>query len=133
MISNNALSVFILHHHVNVISNNNLCSIQEVMRVRNLSAKKYKRVCKDFPNLVILIKSATPGEVQLIFVLAAVANKFLGNPVVDFALAGDLSSSSVISLKIYIAFTADSDKVFLPIAKVILRAAASNLAHLKNQ
>ena len=52
----------------------------------------------------------------------------LGESVVAFALAGDLSSPSVISLNIEIAFAADGDKIRLPIAEVLLCAAASNLA-----
>ena len=46
-----------------------------------------------------------------------------------FSLAVYLSSSSVISLKIEIAFSADGDKIHLPIAEVLLFAAAGNLAH----
>ena len=62
--------------------------------------KKYKRVCEYLPNLVILTKSATPGEIQLTFGHTAVGNKSLGESVVAFTLACDLSSPSVISLKI---------------------------------
>ena len=78
MISTNALSVFILHHHLNRLRNNNLYSIQNVMRASETAAKKYKRVCRDFPNLAILTKSATPGKVQLVFVHVDVGNKSLG-------------------------------------------------------
>ena len=78
MISTNALSVLILHHHLNGLGNKNLGSIQEVVRASNPAAKKYKRVCKDFPNLAILTKSATPGRFQLMFVHAVVGNKSLG-------------------------------------------------------
>ena len=49
----------------------------------------------------------------------------------DFALAGDLSSPSVISFKIDIAFAADGDKIRLPIAEVLLCAAAGDLARSK--
>ena len=50
-----------------------------------------------------------------------------------FALAGDLSSPSVISLKIDIDFAVDGDKICLPIAEVLLCAAAGNLARSKKQ
>ena len=44
-----------------------------------------------------------------------------------------LSSLSVISLKIDIAFAADSDKIRLLIAEVLLRAAAGDFARSKKQ
>ena len=97
MISTNALSIFILHHHRNGISNKNLFSIQEIMRASDPASKKYKKVCKDFPNLAILTKSATPGKVQLTFGHANVGEMSLGESVVAFALAGYLSSPSVVS------------------------------------
>ena len=50
-----------------------------------------------------------------------------------FALAGDLSSPSVISLKIDIDFAVDGDKICLPIAEVLLCAAAGNLARSPKQ
>ena len=49
----------------------------------------------------------------------------------DFSSAGDLSSTSVISLKIEIAFAADGEKIRLPIAEVLLRTAAGDLPRSK--
>ena len=95
MISTNALSVIILHHHLNGIDNKNIRSIQEIMRASDPAAKKYKKVCEYFLNLAILIKIATPGEVQITFVHATAGNNSLGGSVVAFALARDLSSPSV--------------------------------------
>ena len=92
MISTNALSVFLFHHHLNGLINENLRSVQEVMCASEPVADKYKNVCKDFPNLAILTKSSTPEEIQLTFGHAAVGNKSLGESVVACALAGDLSS-----------------------------------------
>ena len=63
MISTNALSVFLLHHHLNTIRKKNLRLIQDVMRASKAAAEKFKRVCEDFPNLAILAKSSTPGEI----------------------------------------------------------------------
>ena len=97
MISTNALYVFLLSHHLNGPGNKNLLSIQDVMRASKPAAEKFKRVCEDFPNLAILTKSATPGEIQLTFGHVAVGNKSLGESVVAFALVGDLSSPSVTS------------------------------------
>ena len=103
------------------------------MRASKPDADKFKNVCEDFPNLAILTKSSTPGEIQLTFGHAAVENKSLGESVVAFALAGDLISPSVISFNIDIAFAADGEKIRLPIAEVLLRAAAGNLARSKKQ
>ena len=50
-----------------------------------------------------------------------------------FALADDLSLPSVISFNIDIAFATDGKKIRLPIAEVLLRAAAGNLAQSKKQ
>ena len=123
MISTNDLSMFILYHNLYGLTNKSLCLIQNVMRASELSAEKYKRMCEDFPNLAILTKSATPAEIQLTFDHSAFVNKCLGESVVAFSLAGNLSSPSVISLKIEIAFAADGSNIRLPIAEVLLRAA----------
>ena len=128
MISTNALSVFILHHRLNGLGKNNIRSIQEVISTSEPAAEKYKRVCEDFPNLAILTKSATPGKFQIAFGQEAVGNNYLGESVVDFALAGDLSSPSVIYLNIDITFAADGNKIRLLIAEVLPRAAANHLA-----
>ena len=115
MISTNASSVFLLHNHLNRLGNKNLRSIQDVMCASKPAAEKFKSVCEDFPNIAILTKSATPGNIQLTFGHAVVGNKSLRGFVVSFALAGDLSSPSVISLKIKIAFDVYSDKIRLQI------------------
>ena len=78
MISTNTLSVFILHHHQNVICNKNFRSIQEIMRTIKPDERKYKNVCDGLPNLAVLTKSATPGEVQLKFSHASIGYKSLG-------------------------------------------------------
>ena len=103
--------MFLFHHHLNRIRNKNIRSIKYLIRASKPAAEKYKRVCKDFPNLAIFTKSATPGEIQLTFVHAAVGKKSLGGSVVAFALSGNLSSPSVISLKIETAFAADGNKI----------------------
>ena len=92
------------------------------------AAENYKQVCEDFPNLAILTKSARQGKVQLTFGHAASGNKSLGESVVDFSLVVDLSSPSVVSLNIDIAFDSDGDNTCLPIAEVLLCAAANKLS-----
>ena len=104
MISSNALSVFLLHHPLNRLENENLRSVLEVMCASEPAADKYKNVYEGFLNLRILIKSSTPREIQLVFGHVAVGNKSLGESVVAFALAGDLGSPSVISFNLEIAF-----------------------------
>ena len=51
----------------------------------------------------------------------------------SFSLAGDLSSSSVFSFKIDIDFSADGDRIRIPISEVLLCDAAADLARSKNQ
>ena len=131
MISTFALSVFILHHHLNELCNKNLRSFEEIMRASDPAAKKYKKVCKEFPNLSILTKSSMPEKVQLTFRHATAGNKSLGESVVSFALAGNLRSTFVVSIKIYIAFSADGNKIRILITEVLLRAAVGNLARSK--
>ena len=63
MIFTNALSVYLLHHHLNGLGNKNLCFVQEVMCASKPAADKFKNVCEDFPNLPILMKSSTTGEI----------------------------------------------------------------------
>ena len=133
MMSTNALYVFLLHHHFNGLGNKNHRLVQVVMRESKPVADKIKKVCEDFPNLAIITKSSTPGEIQLTFSHAAVGNKSLGESVVAFVLMGNLSSPSVISFNIKIAFAADGDKIHLPEAEVLLPAAAGNLARSKKQ
>ena len=127
MISTNALSVFLLHHYLNGLGNENLRSVQEVMLASKTDADKYKNVCEDFPNLVILTKTSTPGDIQLTFGHAAVGNKSLVESVVAFALAGNLSSPSVISFNTEIAFSTDGEKIRIPISEVLLCAVADDL------
>ena len=63
MISTNALSIYILQHDQNEISDQNICSIQDAMRSDKPAGSKFKQVCKDLPNLAVLTKSTTPGDV----------------------------------------------------------------------
>ena len=49
---------------------------------------QFKRACTDFSNLVELPKSATPKDIQAIYVHASVWNKFPGEKVTAFHLVG---------------------------------------------
>ena len=133
MISTNALSVFILHHHQNGICNKNIHSIQEIMHTSEPDFQTYKKVCNDLPNITILTKSVMPGEVQLTFAHVSVGNTSLGRSVAAFALAGSLDLPSIVSIDITLAFDTDSDKIRLPITELLLCTAAGDLARSKNQ
>ena len=133
MISTNAISIFILHHHKNGTCNKNLCLIQEIMRTIKPAFEKYKNFATNFPNLAILTKSAMPGEVQLTFAHVSVGNKSLTGSVVAFTLAGSLNSPSVVLIDVNIDFATDCDKICLPVTEVLLHSIAGNLTRLKKQ
>ena len=103
------------------------------MCTRETAARNYKKVCKNFPNFAILTKSATPGEVHLTFGHTGVVNKYLGESVVAFDLAGYLSSPYVVSLNMNINFSTDGNNIRLPIAEVLLCVSTGNLARSKKQ
>ena len=128
MISTNALSVCLLHHHLNGLGNKNLCLVQYMMRANEPSAYKFKKVCEDFPNIAILTNRSTPGEIKLTFVHAAIRNNSFGCSAVAFVLASNLSSPYVLSFKIEITFAADGDNINLLIVEVLLCAASGDLA-----
>ena len=110
MISSHTLSAFLLDRPLNGLGNANLRSVQEAMRASVPATEKFKNVCEDFPKPAILTKSSTPGEVQLTFGHLTVRNKFLGESLQDFALAGDLGSPSVILFNLEIAFAPEGEK-----------------------
>ena len=103
------------------------------MRASKPSAKKYKQFCDESPNIAILTKSATPGKVQLTFVHANVGNKYLGGSFVEFALAGNLDSPSVVLINTEINFATEGKNIRLSITEVLLRAADGDLARSKKQ
>ena len=131
MISSHALSAFLLDHPLNGLGN-----FKSPVRTRGdtgePATEKFKDICTDFPNLAILTKSSTPGEIQLTFGHSTVGNKSLGETIQAFALAGDLSSPSVISFNLEIAFAPEGEKIRLPIMEGLLRAAAGDLKGTKS-
>ena len=76
-INSNANYLFFIKHNQNWDYNHNLCYIQELICPNKPSNVKFKRVCKDFPNVFILTKRAMPGEVQVTFGHVIVGNKLL--------------------------------------------------------
>ena len=68
------------------------------MRLDNLSGTSFKRVCEDIPNLAILTKSATPGEIQVFFGHDSVGKNPLEETVTDFTLAISIEYLMVVSI-----------------------------------
>ena len=133
MISSNNLFTFMLHHHLNGLCNKNLRSIKDLMRTRKPAGNKFKHGCEDSPNLVILTKSATSGNVQMMFAHASVSNKSLGKYITAFALAVSLEALKVVSINIDIAFAIAGDNIRIPVNEVLLRAAIGDLTWSKRQ
>ena len=102
------------------------------MRSDDLAGANFKRVCADFPNLMLLTKIATPGNIQVIFGHASVDKNSLWETVAAFFLAESLESPRVVSINSKRTFSSAGEKIHLPVAEVLLCAAASNLACLKN-
>ena len=108
-----------------------LRSIQDAMRSDNPAGSKFKRVSTDFPNLAVLTKSATPGEIQATDSHRCVGNKSLGETVATFNLEGYLKVPTMVSINIDRAFAGDGEKIRLPTTEVLLRAAPNDLAKTK--
>ena len=128
MISSNDLCVYLIQHNQNKICDQNLRSIQDVMRSEETSGRKFKPVCTDFPNMTVLAKSATYGDIQVKYVHAFVGNKYLGKTITAFALVGSLEAPTVVSIDIERAFSGNGENIQLPTTEVLLRAAAGDLA-----
>ena len=71
------------------------------------SGTNFKRVCADLPNIALLNKSATPGDIQINFGHTSVGNNPPGETVTTFALAGSLESLTVVSMDFECAFTSN--------------------------
>ena len=127
MISTNALSIYILQHKKREICEQNICLIQESMRSDRPSGSKFKRISTYFPNLSILTKSATHGDIQAMYVNVSVGNKYLGKTITAFALAGSLEAPTVVSIDIECAFSSNGKKIRLLTTEVLLHAAADKL------
>ena len=78
MISTNILSLFLIGHDQNGICNYNIRPIQDLVCLDDLSITKLKVVCAYFPNITLLAKRATLGEIQVTFVHVSVENNSLG-------------------------------------------------------
>ena len=131
MILLNTLLLFILNNNQNRACNLNLCLIQYLMCSYKPAGANFKRVCVDFPNITLLTKSTTPGNIQANFGRASFGNKSLGSTFTTFTLVGSLESSTVVSIDAERAFTISGDKIRLPAMEVLLCAVIGDLAHPK--
>ena len=122
------LYTFIIHHDINGLCDKNLRSIQYLMRTSEPAGEKFKHICKNFPNLAILTKSATLGNVQLTLVHASVGKTPLGESVTAFAQAGSLEAPTVDYIDVDIAFAIVGNRIWIPVTEVLLRAAVGDLA-----
>ena len=95
--------------------------------------EKFKCVCEDLPNMVILTRSTTPREEKMTFMHASVGNKSPGESVTPFTLVGSLEAPALVSINADIAFAYASNNIWLPVTEVLLLAAISNLAGSKKQ
>ena len=84
------------------------------MRSDNSAGSKFNRVCTDFPNISVLPKSATPGDIQVMYAHESVGNKFLGKTVTDFTLSESIEVPTVISIDTKSAFVRDCENICLP-------------------
>ena len=64
--------------------------------------------------MVVLSKSATHGDIQVMYAHASVGNKSLGEMVTAFARAVPLEAPNVVSIDIEGAFAGDGKMIHLP-------------------
>ena len=86
MISSNALSTYLLQHNQIEIYDQNFSSIQDTVRLDNPAGSKFKGFCTYFPNLTVLTKSETPGDIHVTYAHVPVGNKSLVKMVTAFSL-----------------------------------------------
>ena len=101
------------------------------MRLDDPNGSKFKRVRTDSPNLAVLTKITTPGEIQATYAYASVGNKPLGETVTAFSLAVSLEAPTVVSIDIKCDFSGNGDMIRPPTKEVLLFATAGNLAKSK--
>ena len=131
MISSNALSTYLLQHNQIEIYDQNFSSIQDTVRLDNPDGSKFKGVCTYFPNLAVLTKSKTPGDIQVTYVHVPVGNKSLGEMVPAFSLEVSLEAPTVILIVVERTFYGNGEKIHIPTMKVFLCSTTINLEKSK--
>ena len=102
------------------------------MRSEKPAGSKFKRICKDFPNMSVITKSATHGKNKLMYLHASVGKNFLAEKVTAFALEGSLEAPTMVLIGVERDFTGDGKKIRLLTAEVLLCTAVGDLAKSKN-
>ena len=128
MISSNALYLFLLVQYKNIVCKKYIRSIQELMS----SEINCKHVCRYFPYLAILTKSATSGEVQVNLCHTTIGNNSLGGTVTVFSLTGSTEFLAVVSINTDNAFDRSGNNLRLTITEVLLCATTVDIAQYKN-
>ena len=59
------LYIYLLQQNQNDICDQKLRSIQEAMRSDKPYISKFKSICTYLPNMSVIAKSATPGDIQV--------------------------------------------------------------------
>ena len=68
-----------------------------MMRLEKLDGTKFKRVCSDFPNIVLLTNSTTLDKIKVTIGHASIGNNYFGETVTTFTLARSLEYPMVVS------------------------------------
>ena len=76
--------------------------------------------------MVVLTKSATPGDIESMHAHASVENKSLGKTVTDFDLAGSLEAPTVVSIDIKPALYVGGKNILLLTTKILLCATSES-------
>ena len=101
------------------------------MRSDKPSRSKFKRISTNLPNLAILTKRATPGDIQATYIHTSVWNKSIGKNITHFALVLYLEAPTMVLIYIERAFAGNGEKISLPTTEVLLCAAAGKLEKSK--
>ena len=130
MISTNALPLFLPKHYQNGVCEHNLRSIKESIHSDEPDVSKLKRVCADFPDIMLLTKSATHRKSKVIYAHTSIGNNSIGETVTTFALVVFLKAPNLVMIDV--ESDGAGNKIHLPTTEVLLRAAIGNISKSKN-
>ena len=130
MISTNALPLFLPKHYQNGVCEHNIRSIKELIHSDEPDVSKLKRVCADFPDIMLLTKSATHRKSKVIYAHTSIGNKSIGETVTTFALVVFLKAPNLVMIDV--ESDGAGNKIHLPTTEVLLRAAIGNISKSKS-
>ena len=131
MIKSNNSSLFLIERNHNGFCNRIIHLIQDLMSSNETSDIKFKRLCADLPNIAILTKSATPGEVQMSFCHMIIVNNSHRETITTFSLMVSPKFITDVEIDTKRAFTRADDKIRFPTTEVLLCATAGDLVRSK--